>query len=96
MTDEQWLWLFVNQSIDYDEQLDHMCDKCRDEVTSHRCTRCGKSLGGGKYNPDFVNPNFDTERFDKLKNGTDESDDDIDYDLINQIIGKEGDTYGRK
>lgn len=92
MTDEQWLWLFVNEAIDYDEQLERMCPKCQNDATSHRCIRCGKSLGKDKFGtPDCVNPNFDVERFNRLSNGTHDCDhdDDVDYDLIDKIIGKE-------
>ena len=91
MTDEQWLWLFVNEAIDYDEKLEHMCDKCQSDATSNRCIRCGKPLGdSGGFKPQFVNPNFDAERFDRLYNGTDEEseirDEDIDYDLVDRIL----------
>jgi len=99
MTDEQWLWLFVNQAIDNDEQIEGMCPSCQREVTSHNCTRCGKSLGSNDskgFEPQFVNPNFDTERFEVLSHGTtdDENDpdhdsDDIDYDLVDRIIKEE-------
>ena len=64
MTDEQWIWLFINQLIDNDEQLEKMCDKCREEVTSNRCNRCGTSL-----NSTFVNPNFDKSKFESLSSG---------------------------
>ena len=91
MTDEQWLWLFVNEAIDYDEKLEHMCDKCQSDVTSNRCVRCGKPLSGkSEFKPQFVNPNFDAERFDRLSNGTDDPeevrDEDIDYDLVDRIL----------
>lgn len=90
MTDEQWLWLFVNEAIDYDEKLEHMCPKCQSDATSNRCIRCGKPLGDDKYSPQLVNPNFDAERFDRLSNGTsenkDESDDDVDYELVDRVL----------
>lgn len=57
------MWLFVNQLIDNDEKLEHMCPECRDEVTSKRkCTRCGKDI---PQNDDdgFVNPNFNEEEY---------------------------------
>lgn len=95
MTDEQWYWLFVNQSIDNDEQLEGMCPDCQREVTSKRCSRCGKPLGA-KSIPKFTNPNFDAERFEQLSNGTqveadknDENNDDIDYELIDSIINND-------
>lgn len=91
MTDEQWLWLFVNEAIDYDEKLEHMCDNCQSDATSNRCIRCGKPLSGKSgFKPQFVNPNFDAERFDRLYNGTDNPeevrDEDIDYDLVDRIL----------
>ncbi len=96
MTDEQWLWLFVNQSIDNDEKLEHMCPKCQSDATSNMCIRCGKPLDKSKYEPQFVNPNFDTERFNALSNGTepkhdchDDTDcDGDDYELFEQIMSK--------
>lgn len=64
MSDEQWLWLFVNQKIDIDEKLEKMCPKCREEVTSsHKCTRCGKDI---IEEESFINPNFDMDRYNKL------------------------------
>lgn len=88
MTDEQWLWLFVNESIDYDEKLERMCDKCKSDVISNRCIKCGKPLGN-RNEQQFINPNFDTERFEHLSNGTNiNSDDDIDHELIDQIMSK--------
>jgi hypothetical protein len=84
MTDEQWVWLFINESIDKDEQFEGMCDECKREVTSvRRCNRCGKVLANSDEDK-FVNPNFDSSKFDKLSNGEDdevltqiEGDDDI-------------------
>lgn len=64
MSDEQWLWLFVNQRIDADEKLEKMCPKCREEVTSeHRCIRCGKEI---IEHESFINPNFDMDRYNML------------------------------
>lgn len=64
MSDEQWLWLFINQRIDTDEKLEHMCPKCREEVTSgHKCTRCGKDIA---ETDSFVNPNFDMAKYEEL------------------------------
>lgn len=64
MSDEQWLWLFVNQQIDTDEKLEKMCSKCREEVTSgHRCIRCGKDM---VEHEEFINPNFDMDRYNEL------------------------------
>ena len=64
MSDEQWLWLFVNQRIDADERLEKMCPKCREEVTSeHRCIRCGKEI---IEQESFINPNFDMDRYNML------------------------------
>lgn len=41
-----------------------MCPKCREEVTSgHKCTRCGKDISETES---FVNPNFDTSKYEEL------------------------------
>lgn len=70
MSDEQWLWLFVNQKIDTDEKLEKMCSKCREEVTSsHRCIRCGKDI---ITEESFINPNFDMDRYNKLAGNIEE------------------------
>jgi methionyl-tRNA synthetase len=64
MSDEQWLWLFVNQRIDTDEKLEGMCPKCREEVTSgHKCIRCGRDI---IEEESFINPNFDMDRYNEL------------------------------
>ena len=65
MSDEQWLWLFVNQSIDSDEKFESMCPDCQNEVTSgvKKCIRCGKEINGGDS---FVNPNFDMAKYSRL------------------------------
>ena len=65
MSDEQWLWLFVNQSIDSDEKFESMCPDCQNEVTSgvKKCIRCGKEINGGDS---FVNPNFDIDKYNRL------------------------------
>ncbi len=68
MTDEQWLWLFANQVIDNDIKLERMCQKCRDEVVAgNKCSRCGRDTHN---DAEFVNPNFDKERFAKLSEGS--------------------------
>lgn len=89
MTDEQWVWLFVNQQIDAEEQLEKMCDKCRDEVSSdNKCIRCGKPIDRDD-DDEFINPNFDEERFNKLKHD-DESpsyEEDLDVGLYKQVKG---------
>lgn len=104
MTDEQWLWLFANQSLDNDEKLESMCDSCRDEVTSKtRCTRCGKIISSNNDNDieeSFINDGFDLEKYEAMKNKqniqntqneNDPLDDDIDIDLVNQILDSVGD-----
>lgn len=46
-----------------------MCPKCREEVTSgNRCIRCGKPIDGSGEES-FTNPNFDLDRYERLKNG---------------------------
>jgi len=95
MTDEQWLWLFVNQLIDTDEQLEKMCGKCKDEVVSDnkKCIKCGCNLDHD--DECFKNPSFDSSRFDTLSNGgTPEKDSDIDLELSKRIMEVE-DSYVR-
>ena len=77
MSDEQWLWLFVNQRIDIDEKLEGMCPKCKEEVTSSKkCTRCGKDINEEES---FINPNFDMDRYNKLAGHVE---DDYDESLV--------------
>ena len=67
MTDSQWLWLYANQILDNDEKLEHMCPSCRAEAeNTNRCIRCGKPIGSRSNQ--FINPNFDNERFERLSN----------------------------
>lgn len=69
-----------------------MCPSCKDEATSsNKCIRCGKVLST-KSESRFVNPKFDMNRFNKLKNGDDE---DFDRDLLKQIK-KDGDHFGKE
>lgn len=95
LTDEQWLWLFVNECIDNDEQLERMCQSCKDEATSKdKCIRCGKVLSTNNKPATFVNPNFDRKRFERLSN---EEDSGVDTDLLKQIedgghIGEQEDS----
>ena len=90
MTDEQWLWLFVNQLIDSEEHLEKMCPECKDEaISGKRCIRCGKVLTDD--NDRFINPNFDRSKFEELSNGEDRYEDNIDIDLIKQISEDGGD-----
>lgn len=83
MSDEQWLWLFVNQRIDADEKLERMCPKCREEVTSgnKKCIRCGKTI---IEQESFVNPNFDIDKYNRLAGITTDEDDSCEeeYDTI--------------
>lgn len=82
MSDEQWLWLFVNQRIDADEKLERMCPTCRDEVTSnkHKCIRCGKEFSD---DDSFVNPNFDIEKYNRLAGIT--NDNDTEDNIVEEI-----------
>lgn len=50
--------------VDHDEELEHMCDECKEEISQNRCSRCGKPIASVDK---FVNPNFDESRFEKLK-----------------------------
>lgn len=96
MTDEQWLWLFANQSLDSDEKLEAMCPDCRMEVTQEkRCIRCGKKIADVKNDDgefeSYTSKTFDMEKYEAMKNKTyklaseDDSEDiedaDIDLDL---------------
>ena len=54
-------------AVDADEQMEKMCSKCKEEVTSDKsCTRCGKDIDNEET---FINPNFDHNRFNRLKEG---------------------------
>lgn len=95
MTDEQWVWLFVNQQIDQDKELSQMCDQCKHEVSSeNRCIRCGKIIDTDP-NDNFVNPNFDEDRFKKLSvdDNSPNYDNDLDIGLFKQVKGSG--TVGR-
>lgn len=91
MSDEQWLWLFVNQRIDVDEKLEKMCPKCREEVTStHKCTRCGKDI---TIEDSFVNPNFDIDKYNRLAGITNEDEEDDSYEGSDDIEELDDDEF---
>lgn len=94
MSDEQWLWLFINQRIDADEKLEKMCSKCREEVTSsHKCIRCGQDITESES---FVNPSFDMDRYNLLAGHVEElyKDDEEDDDENNILSAiEESDQY---
>lgn len=52
-------------SIDADEEYERMCPKCQAEhdEADTKCCRCGSTMNRA---PDFINPNFDEDRFNKL------------------------------
>lgn len=96
MTDEQWLWLFANEALDGDEKFDSLCPTCQHDVSSPKCIRCGKPLRG-KQKADFINPNFDPERFDRLNGTSTEAqqhgdEDEVDYDLLDRIMREQQGT----
>ena len=61
MTEGQWVWMMVHMSLDNDEQLEKICNSCKEKAEEHRCTSCNSLLNKE------VNPNFDEELFKKLK-----------------------------
>jgi len=67
MTDEDWLWLFICQQVKHDMEEERTCGVCLSKSEDDdRCIKCGGLIGNtGK------NPNFDQNRFDKLKEGGD-------------------------
>ena len=85
MSDEQWLWLFVNQSIDSDEKFESMCPDCQNEVTSgaKKCIRCGKEINGGDS---FVNSNFDMAKYNRLASIDDDEYDEPQMSLLAEMI----------
>lgn len=64
MTEGQWLYMIANMAIDNEEELEAMCDKCKERAKSPRCTGCGSEFVSGN---ERNNPNFDEERFNQLK-----------------------------
>lgn len=46
LTDEQLLWIFINEKIDSDRKYEHMCDDCKERVDNPDgyCWNCGKEL----------------------------------------------------
>ena len=63
MTDEQWLWVYVNMAIDDDENKEHMCNRCIEESASNdTCIRCGKTL----HKDSFTNHNIDVDKFNRM------------------------------
>ncbi len=67
MTDGQWLYIFANMSLDKEEEEANMCPDCLEDIKKHKCIICGKELQ--EADTDNSNPNFDADRFEKLKRG---------------------------
>lgn len=63
MTDGQWLYLIANITVDDEEEFEKLCSKCKNDSKQSKCSGCGKN----KVDHDN-NPNFDEEKFNKLKN----------------------------
>lgn len=85
MTDEQWVWVFANMSLDNDEKLEHMCEKCVDRSTSGEyCVVCGEHLDMRTRNGllDNVNINFDMAKFEKCAGIVKE---DSEHDIYNDM-----------
>lgn len=55
-------------AVDDDEKKENMCPKCRDEVASKHCIRCGKQIDSDDEEQ-FTNPNFDYEKFKEMSGG---------------------------
>jgi hypothetical protein len=61
MTDGQWLYMITNMMVDDEEEFEKLCGKCKSDSKEPKCPGCGKSKDT------YINPNFDEERFEKLK-----------------------------
>ncbi len=55
--------MMVHMSIDNDEQLEKMCDKCKKRGEGNKCIACGDPF----ISESEANPQFDEELFEKLK-----------------------------
>lgn len=64
LTDSQLTWIYANMSIDLDEKIDGMCEKCKKENEIKSCTRCGDKLEN-KENFE-ISSSFNEEEFKSL------------------------------
>jgi rRNA maturation endonuclease Nob1 len=55
--------MMVHMSIDNDIQLEKTCEECKSKAEEEACISCGKKTGG-----EYINPEFDEELFNQLKN----------------------------
>lgn len=54
----------IHMAIDNDIQLEGMCPKCHTETEQKRCNVCGDRM----FDNNEINPSFDEELFNQLKN----------------------------
>ena len=65
MTRRDYLYCAVQQWLDEEEKLEHLCPACRQRAIQRRCTACGAPLP----TEEMQNTAFDMERYRRLKEG---------------------------
>lgn len=64
MKSRDYLWCLVNQILDDEEELGHLCPACRARAEEERCPACGVQVWSVSAG---VNTSFDMERFQAMK-----------------------------
>ena len=67
MKDRDYLWCLVHQLLDREEELEQLCPACRQRAEHAGCPSCGQPID--RVQEGAVNPNFDADRFERLKEG---------------------------
>ncbi len=63
MTEGQWLYLLVNMALDDEEELEKMCNSCKEKSKIKRCISCGEAF----HKEQDINPRFDNNKFEEMK-----------------------------
>lgn len=66
MTDRDYLWCFLQMTLDEEEELGRMCPSCRVQAMEERCPVCGAPTQSGEG---MENVSFDEERYLRMKQG---------------------------
>lgn len=66
MKGRDYLWCLTNLLLDREEELERLCPSCRARAEQEHCPVCGRTTG---QTEGADNPDFDWERYRRLREG---------------------------